>query len=125
MKIKVDPRLVDDMRKTIRDSRSQMVENRQRRKEVIKQIRSLKNNIKSGENLCSKLEVGKIPGGEYVRDDLKQKRGALTQLRNDLLLAEFQYTITQSVCRAVHRLLDRLNEPFDPERACSAGRGKK
>lgn len=122
MKIKVDARLVDDMRKTISDSRSQMVENRARRKEFIKQIRNLKANIKSGEHLCSKLEAGLIPGDEYIRNDLKQKRALLSQLRSDLLVAEFQYTVTQSVCRAVHRLLDRLNEPFDPERARSAGR---
>ena len=120
--MKVNAKLVEDMRTTIRDSRSQMTENRERRKEFIKQIRNLKANIKSGEHLCSKLEAGLIPGDEYIRTDLKQKRAVLTNLRHELLLAEFQYTVTQSVCRAVHRLLDRLNEPFDPERARSAGR---
>lgn len=122
MKLKVDAKLVEEIRTSIKNSRAQMSENRARRKEHITQIRNLKANIKRGETLCSKLEAGLVADVSYVRDDLKNKRRALDKVRNELLVAEFQYAISQSVCRAVHRMLDQLNEPFDPQRAKSAGR---
>lgn len=124
MKMKVDPKITDELRSTITNSRLDMSQNRSRRKDLIVQIRAMKVDIKRGETLCSSLDQASIDTS-YIRADLKKKRAALNQIRNDLLVAEFQYTITQSVCRSVHRLLDKLNEPFDPERASSSGRKKQ
>lgn len=122
MKLQVSKQFVDELRSTITQTRSQMQKNREQRKKLIREIRALKTNIKKGENLCSKLEAGLVTDVDYLRDDLKKKRSALNDLRTDLVHAEVQYSVSKAVCRAVHKQLDRLNEPFDPERARTAGR---
>ena len=122
MKLKVSKEFVDKLRASIQQTRKDIQTNREQRKQLIREIRAMKTNIKQGENLCSKLEVGLIVDVGYLRDDLKKKRSALNDMRAKLLHAEVQHAVSKAICRAVHKQLDRLNEPFDPERARTAGR---
>lgn len=125
MKLQVPKQILEQIRSTIVSKRDEMRQNREHRKRLIRDIRDMKRNIKTGENLCSKLEVGLVCDVAYIRADLKNKRDVLTTMRTNLLTAEIDYKVSKSLCRVLHEELDRLNEPFDPSRATSAGRAKR
>lgn len=122
MKLKVPKSILDYVRQAITGRREHIAENRDKRKLLIREIRALKTNIKHGENLCSKLEVGLIVDTAYIRTDLRKKRELLDKLRQDLLAAEIDHSVAKAVCRSLHEQLDRLNAPFDPEKAKTSGR---
>lgn len=124
MKLRPPKELLDNIRESIRTRRSDIDDNRLHRKKLIRDIQAIKRNIKTGENLCSILEAGLIVETSYLRDDLRKKRETLTHVRQSLLTAEIDYAIQKAICRALHEQLDRLNAPFDPTRATSAGRSK-
>lgn len=114
MKVKLSKEILDGIRAAIRQSRDDIANNRLRRKGLIREIRAYKDNIKRGENLCSKLEVGLVIDTSYVRADLNKKRAALAELRVKLVDAEIHYALEKARCRVLHDQLDRFHEPFDP-----------
>lgn len=122
MKLRPSEALLDNIRQSIIAGREKVQQNRDARKVLIREIRTLKHNIKVGENLCSKLEDGQVVDVGYIRADLRKKRETLDRLRQDLLTAEVDYSVTRAIGRVLHEQLDRLNEPFDPQRAKTAGR---
>lgn len=75
----------------------------------------MKNNIRQGESLCSKLEVGLVVDPAYIRDDLQKKRQALNDLRTSLIGQEISHDVELAKFRALHRQLDKMKVPFDPE----------
>jgi hypothetical protein len=124
MKLRVPQQMLEQIRATIINKRAEIQHNREHRKQLIRDIRTLKHNIKAGENLCSKLEVGLVCDVAYLRADLKNKRDTLATMRTTLLGAEIDHSISKAMCRVLHEQLDRLNAPFDPSRATSAGRSR-
>lgn len=105
--------MAQEIRNVIKRSKEELVKNRMMRMSLIEEIRTFKENIKRGEALCSKLEVGEIDCS-YVRQDLKHKRGMLAQLRESLFGEELNYAIERSRCRILHEHLDKMKVPFDP-----------
>ena len=115
MKVKVLDRLFDQIRSAIRDCEINLNSNKSKRKDIIREIRVMKNNIRQGESLCSKLEVGLIVDPAYIRDDLQKKRQALNDLRTSLIGQEISHDVELAKFRALHRQLDKMKVPFDPE----------
>jgi energy-converting hydrogenase A subunit M len=115
MKLRAPEELVEDIRKAIAITNEKIVVNKTRRKALIVQIRKMKSNIRTGEAICSKLEVGLVIDTEYLRDDLAKKRESLTGLRLQLLTEELHASLEKARFRTLHKQLDKLRVPFDPE----------
>jgi hypothetical protein len=135
MKLKAPEDLLHNIRELIRSRRQDLDYNRSHRKQLIRDIQEIKKNIKAGERICSIIEAGvvvetphmRLQAGlaidtTYLRDDLKKKRETLNHVRQTLLAAEVDHVVFKSICRTLHEQLDRMNEPFDPTRAKTAGR---
>jgi flagellar basal body-associated protein FliL len=115
MKVKLPDNLVDDIRQTIEKTRATLVHNKVQRKAIMAEIARVKNNIRTGEALCSKLEVGLVAEVAYLREDLQKKREALKNLRIQLITSETHHAISKSHNRVLHEILDKLKQPLNPE----------
>lgn len=115
MKVNMVSEFFENVRAAIRQTEGKLKENKSQRKELIREIRVMKNNIRQGESLCSTLEVGLIVDPAYIRDDLRKKRNVLANLRVQLVGAEASYDVELAKFRALHRQLDKHREPFDRE----------
>lgn len=120
MKLRAPAELVEDIRKAISLANEKLVVNKTRRKALIVQIRKMKHNIRTGEAICSKLESGLIIDVSYFRDDLAKKRESLSGLRIQLLTEELHANLELARFRTLHKQLDKMKEPFDPEAAQKA-----
>lgn len=106
--------LVDNIRSAIKNSKTSLDENRERRKELMKLLRQSKENVRSREALCSHVVTQQLDD-VLIRDDLKTHRSQLLEIRKQLLFADVYRNVELSKFRALHAQLDKLNVPFDPE----------
>ena len=115
MKVKLVSGFFEQIRLLISQSSTNLQKNKTLRKQLIVQIREMKNNIRAGERLCSKLEVGLVVETDYIRDDLKKKRDVLNDLRANLVSQEINHSVELAKFRTLHQQLDKMRVPFDPE----------
>lgn len=106
--------LADNIRGAIKNSKSSLDENKDRRKELMKMLRESKENVRAREALCSHVVSQKLDDG-LIRDDLKTHRSQLLEIRKQLLFADVYRNVELSKFRSLHAQLDKLNVPFDPE----------
>lgn len=114
MKVKLPENFIEDIRLQVSKTVGNLVHNKVQRKAIMAEITRVKNNIRTGESLCSKLEAGLVVETDYFREDLQKKREALKNLRIQLITAEVHHAISRSHNRMLHEILDRLQAPLNP-----------
>jgi hypothetical protein len=115
VKIKPHKEIVSNIRLAIKQTKEALDENKKQRKKLIRDIQRVKSGIRDRERFCSELCCASIDTF-WPRTDLDTQRKQLDNLRQNLIGAEVYREVELAKFRALHKQLDKFNEPFDPER---------
>lgn len=124
MKVQPSEEFLTNIREGIQSTRNRLNELKRERKSLIAEIRETKNNIRMGEKHCSTIQNAKLfdatlnskldEAQSHLREHLKQSRDDLMVIRHNLLSLDIHRELELSRFRILHRELDKMNVPFDP-----------
>jgi hypothetical protein len=116
MKVRPSKDFFDKIREAIAATRGTLVENKQYRKGLMKQITNLKADIRRAENVSSHAQTAQIDPSGFLRAEISRRQKMLQDLRQDLLAAELFNKMERSKFRIFHEALDNFDQAVDPAR---------
>jgi hypothetical protein len=107
--------LAEKIRQQISFLRNKLDDNKKHRKKLMKKISDKKRSIRVGHKVISQIKSAGLDCDWYVHSQVFKHVMEMYELKKELMSVELEREIDISKFRVLHKQLDDMKIPFDPE----------